>query len=69
MELKPGQRIELVSMPDDPDPIIPGTRGTVRRVRHAGSPRNGFLQVEVDWDNGRALMLSVPPDQFRIIDE
>ena len=69
MQPKPGQRIELVAMPDDPNPIAAGSRGTVKRVRQVGLPTNGFLQVDVDWDNGRAVMLSVPPDQFRIIDD
>ena len=69
MQLKPGQRIELVAMPDDPNPIAAGTRGTVKRVRKVGTPRDGFLQVDVDWDNGRSLMLSVPPDEFSTIDD
>ena len=69
MELKPGQRIELVAMPDDPNPIALGARGTVKSMRQVGSPSNGFLQVDVAWDNGRALMLSVPPDQFTVIED
>lgn len=63
-----GDRIELVSMPDDPDPIAPGTRGTVDWV---GKPVNlggrTFDQIGVKWDNGRTLGLTVPPDRFRII--
>jgi hypothetical protein len=30
---KPGDRIRLVAMFDDPDPITPGTTGTVTAVR------------------------------------
>ena len=68
MQLRPGQRIELVEMPDDPNPIEPGAMGTVRSVAECHSNRGPFLQVDVDWDNGRSLMLSIPPDKYRIID-
>jgi hypothetical protein len=56
--LKSGDRIRLISMTDDPNPIIAGTTGTV-----AGAyPQNGWTQVDVDWDSGRSLMLTMPPD-------
>lgn len=57
--LKAGDRIRLLSM-DDPDPVPSGTLGTVRGVY----PQHQWTQVDVDWDNGRTLMLSTPPDQF-----
>ena len=69
MNLKPGQRIELVAMNDDLDPIRPGTRGTVRLVHRVGTGHDAFTQVDVAWDNGRSLMLVVPPDQYRIIED
>lgn len=58
-----GDRIELTSMPEDPDPVPPGTKGTVTHVRRVTQPGGSFLQV--DWDNGRLLNLAVPPDQAR----
>jgi hypothetical protein len=64
---QPGDRIRLVAMPDDPDPVPAGTTGTVRSVRTCGSGRDAWLQVDVDWDNGRKLMLSVPPDQVTVM--
>ena len=57
-KLKAGDRVRLVSMTDDPDPIPAGTTGTVAGVY----PQNGRMQVDVDWDTGRSLMLSIPPD-------
>jgi hypothetical protein len=60
---KPGDRIRLVAMTDDPDPIPPGTTGTVAAVRY----QRTWSQVDVKWDNGRTLMLVVPPDQFEIL--
>jgi hypothetical protein len=55
MKARVGDRIELISMPEEPDPIPPGTRGTV--------------QYGVKWDNGRGLSLCVPPDEFKILDQ
>ena len=60
-----GDRIELVRMPDDPHPIPTGTKGTVTDVRNVTGL--GFMQIDVDWDNGRKLMLSIPPDEVQNI--
>ena len=62
-ELRTGDRIRLLSMPDDPDPIPVGTHGTVLRIRDLGE----WFQVDVAWDDGRTLMLSLPPDQVEFI--
>jgi hypothetical protein len=64
---QPGERIRLVAMTDDPDPIPPGTTGTVRFIRQCGAGRDSWFQVDVAWDNGRTLMLVVPPDQFDVV--
>ena len=64
---RPGDRIRLVAMPDDLDPIPPGTTGTITFVHPLGAGRNAWLQVGVDWDNGRKLMLAVPPDEFQVL--
>ena len=66
---KPGDRIRLLAMPDDPDPIPPGTTGTVTAVRQYGSGRDAWHQVDVDWDNGRTLILVVPPDEFEVLSD
>ena len=54
-----GDRIRLVSMAQDPDPIEAGAEGTViiEPVHFQGS-----WNVTVDWDNGRSLSLVTPPD-------
>lgn len=59
---KPGMRIELDFMDDDPRPIPPGTRGTVRTVDDMGT-------VHCDFDNGRRLGLIPGEDSFHIIHE
>lgn len=67
---RPGDRIRLIYMPEDPDPIQPGATGTVTTVRpDLFGPRGRWTQVDVDWDNGRKLMLSVPPDEWELIEE
>jgi len=61
--LKIGVRIRLISMPEDPDPVPNGSFGTVREVhRH-----HDWMQVEVDWDNGRRLMLTIPDDLIEVL--
>ena len=62
-----GDRIRLVAMADDPDPICAGQTGTVIDVRRHGSGRDTWHQLDVAWDDGRTLMLVSPPDTFEII--
>ena len=61
---KAGDRIELISMPNDPAPIPAGTRGTV--VLAPTWFQNNW-QLVVEWDIKRSLSLCVPPDVFRIV--
>lgn len=65
---KVGDRIELLSMPDDPCPIESGTTGTVTDVTGPWpfGPRPSY-QVSVDWDAPRSLLLCIPPDRVRVI--
>lgn len=58
--VKKGDRIELVHMGEDPDPIRSGARGTVKGVDDAG-------HVLVQWDNGRTLNLLPNIDSYRIL--
>ena len=58
----PGTRIELDCMGDDPRPIAPGTKGTVRIVDDMGT-------VHCDFDNGRRLGLVPGEDAFHAISE
>jgi hypothetical protein len=57
-----GTRIRLVAMPDDPEPVPPGTTGTVTSVYRFADG----AQVSVDWDPsaGRSLCLWIPPDTY-----
>lgn len=54
-----GSRIVLDCMGDDPRPIPPGTKGTVRHVDDIGT-------VHCDFDNGRRLGLIPGEDSFHI---
>lgn len=56
----PGTRIELDFMGDDPRPIAPGTKGTVRIVDDIGT-------VHCNFDNGRSLGLVPGEDAFHSI--
>ena len=59
---KPGTRIQLDFMGDDPRPIPPGTKGTVRVV-------DGLGTVHCNFDNGRYLGLIPGEDAFHAITE
>jgi hypothetical protein len=64
----PGDRIRLLAMHDDPDPIPVGQTGTVVGIKRHGSGQDEWFQIDVSWDNGRTLMLVSPPDVFEIVD-
>lgn len=57
--LDEGTRIRLVSMTDDPNPVPPGTTGTV-------TGGNG-AQLWVRWDDGRTLALLVGVDAYEVL--
>ena len=58
----PGTRIQLEHMGNEPRPIAPGTRGTVRIVDDIGT-------VHCDFDNGRRLGLIPGEDSFHKVAE
>jgi len=62
--LRIGDRIRLIAMSDEPDPIEPDSTGMVTGVIRHGEGREMWLQIDVDWDDGRMLMLVSPPDRF-----
>ena len=65
--LRIGDRIRLIKMQDDPDPIPPGEIGTVTGISHHDDDDDIWHQVDVDWDQGRTLMLTMPPDRIEIL--
>ncbi|MFN0054694.1 MAG: DUF4314 domain-containing protein [Planctomycetales bacterium] len=64
---KRGDRIRLVAMHNDPDPIQVGQTGTVVSVMRHGGGKDAWSQIDVSWDNGQRLMLVSPPDLFEIV--
>jgi hypothetical protein len=62
-----GDRIRLLAMRDDPDPIEVGQLGTVLSIARHGAGKDAWHQIDVAWDNGRTLMLVSPLDQFEIV--
>ena len=60
--IKAGDRIRLVSMPDDPDPVPAGTEGTVISTTDLNFRDMRQVQLTVKWDNGRSLSCVCPPD-------
>jgi len=66
--LRPGDRIRLMAMHADPDPIPVGETGTVVSCHRHITGGNEWFQIDVAWDNGRKLMLVCPPDEFEFIE-
>ena len=58
----PGTRIMLLQMGDDPHPVEPNTRGTVKFVDDMGT-------LHCDFDNDRQLGVVPGEDSFRKLTE
>ena len=58
----PGTEVELITMPEDPFPVPPGTRGKVIMVDGAG-------QLVMKWNNGSSLSLIPGVDSFQKVSE
>ena len=62
-KIRRGDRIRLLSMPDDPDPIPVGSTGTIVSVTEGP-----LGQVHVKWDgSNRSLSLVPGVDRFEVI--
>lgn len=62
--IRTGDRIRLLSMPDDPDPIPVGSTGTIVSVTEGP-----LGQVGVKWDDSsRSLSLIPGVDRFEVIE-
>ena len=61
-QVKVGDRIRLIAMPQDPDPLPAGSEGVVVAVMDDFMP-----QIEVRWDSGRTLYLLPDVDSFVVI--
>lgn len=64
-----GQRIRLLSMGEDPEPISVGSTGTIEKARYFDWPmaNPGFWRLDVRWDNRRYLAVIIPPDRIEVI--
>lgn len=56
-----GTRIRMIKM-DDPNPIEPGTEGTIDHV-------DGMNHYHVKWDNGRHLAVIPDEDKFELLNQ
>jgi hypothetical protein len=61
-----GDIIEMVNMPDDPNPIPPGTKGEVTGYTTVGGPFNED-HMDVNWENGRNLSVIVGVDEIKVV--
>jgi hypothetical protein len=70
--LEVGDRVELIDMPDDPNPIPEGTLGTVESMTDDSFDGTKYIIgvkwddeyiIGVKWDNGRTLNLCSKVDR------
>lgn len=64
-----GDRIRLLAMPDDPNPVPIGTEGVVQMVTDISFHKEKEIQLIVKWDNGRSLSCICPPDLVEIVSQ
>jgi len=62
--MKIGDRIRLLKMDNDPDPIPVGSEGTITGITKLS---HNEMQIQVKWDSGRSLSVLLPPDKIEII--
>ena len=61
-----GDIIEMINMPDDPNPIPPGTKGMVVSYTSVGVPFDED-HMDVNWENGRNLSVIVGVDEIKVV--
>lgn len=61
-----GQRIKLIAMGVDPNPIEVGSEGEVISITDL-TRYDGSWQIGVRWDSGRSLALISPIDKFEVL--
>ena len=61
-QYKKGDRVKLVKMGNDPDPVPEGTEGEVTHVQYISVFKE--TQIGVNWDNGRTLSVILPQDRI-----
>ena len=67
---KIGDRVRLLAMDDDPNPIPVGTEGEVWAVpKDVEGSKFYEGQIGVRWDNGRSLFMLIGKDEWEIIGE
>jgi hypothetical protein len=64
-----GDRVRLLHMPDDPDPIPAGSVGTVQLITDLHFSAEPQVQFLIKWDNGRSLSCVCPPDLLEVYKE
>ena len=64
--IKIDDRVRLIEMPEDPDPIEPGSEGTVTSITDFSWSSSRIIGV--NWDSGRKLNLVENIDKFEVID-
>lgn len=62
-----GDRVRLIAMPNDPNPVPEGSEGTVEGIVHLAWGHDVQAQIWIKWDNGRKLACICPPDHLEVI--
>lgn len=69
-DIQVGDKVRLLHMGEDPDPIPVGTTGRVKMVTDISFMRpNKEVQLVIAWDNGRSLSCICPPDLVEVLEK
>jgi len=55
-----GKRLRLIQMNNEPNPVLPGTEGTIYYVDDAGT-------IHLKWDDGSELGVIIGLDEYQIL--
>jgi hypothetical protein len=67
MTVAVGDKIKLIKMPDDPNPIASGMVGTITGIQEAYSEGDVPLTYVVLWENGKTRNVLVGVDRFELL--
>ncbi|WP_113408509.1 DUF4314 domain-containing protein [Rhizobium sp. CNPSo 4062] len=62
-----GDKVKLIHMPNDPNPVTRGSLGVITHISEAYPDEDVPLTYVVRWENGRTHNILVGIDEFELL--